>query len=212
MKYFYILLLYPYLLYAQSEIISDSRFAVKADLVYSTNNNFTGTGGDMGLSFFNSADIGFEYLKGSYNPEYHMESSATTLYAAYNFKIKNNCIRLLAGYARNTVNYYSSTLNISGTVLGLVIYTKIYENESLILIPGAGFSIGFLSVSNGSKYTDYSKIENPKSAGLDFNVVSKINNKFYLVIEPSLSKDLVNSDNSLIIGISFGLLFRVPNQ
>jgi hypothetical protein len=211
MKFLYIILI-PFVLYAQSEIITDSRFAVKADLIYSTNNNFSGTGGNMGFSFFNSADIGFEYLKGSYNPEYNMESSATTFYAAYNFRIKNNCIRLLAGYAQNTVDYYSSTLNISGTILSLVLYNKIYENESLILIPGAGFSIGFLSVSNGSKYNDYSKMENPKSAGLDFNVVSKINNKFYLVIDPSLSKDLVNQDNSLIIGISLGLLFRVPNQ
>ncbi len=212
MKYLCILIFYPFLLFAQSEIITDSRFAVQTDLVYSRNNNFSAQGWDMGFSLFNLADIGFEYASGTYDPKYNMESSATTLFAAYNIKSKNNCFKLLAGYSQNTLDYYNENLSVSGLVLGVMIYRKIYENKSIILNPGIGLSAGFLSVSNGSIYNDFSKIENPKNAGLEFEIVSKINTQFYLVLCPSLSKDLTNSDNSLIIGLNIGLLFRIPNQ
>ena len=212
MKYWYILILYPFLVYSQSEIVTDSRFAARAELIYTVNNNFTGRGVDFGFSLFNFIDIGFEHLGGSYNSQYHTESSATTIYAAYNAKSKNYCFRLLAGYSLNTVKYYSENLNLYGAVIGLIFYSKIYETESVSLIPGIGFSAGLLSVSQGSRYSNYSEIENPKSAGFEFNIVSKINNRFYFVIDPSLSKDLVNTDNSLILGINLGIIFRIPNK
>lgn len=212
MKYLCILLFYPFLLFAQSEIITDSRFAIEADLLYSKNNNFKGMGGNLGFSLFNLADIGFEYASGTYDPKYHMESSATAIFAAYNIKSKTNCFKLLAGYSQNTVDYYNEYFIVSGLVLGAMIYHEIYENESIILQPGIGLSAGFLSVSNGSRYNDYSKIENPKNAGLEFKIVPKINTRLYLVLCPSISKDLTNQENYIIIGLNIGLLFRIPNQ
>ena len=102
-KYIYIFLLYPFLLYSQSEFIPDSHFGIKADIAYSANNNFSGLGGDVGLSLFGSFDIGFEYMKTSYEPQFDIESYGTIAYTAYNFRNKNTCIKILVGYSNSLI-------------------------------------------------------------------------------------------------------------
>lgn len=215
MKYLIILLFNPIFLHAQSEFINDSPMGMQADFTYSKNNNFAGFGGDIGFSLFSSVDLGFEYIRGSYDAKYNMESSGRMIYGAYNFKSKNNCFKLLVGYTQSSINnksIYFSNLNVSGPLLAFIISHRIYENESIKLIPSIGLSLGFLSVSNGSIFTDYSEVENPRNLGFEFNIVSKINKGFYFIIAPSISKDLMNSENSLILGLNLGLLFSVQEQ
>ncbi|MDO8550082.1 MAG: hypothetical protein Q7S39_08045, partial [Ignavibacteria bacterium] len=121
MKYIYIFLLFPFFLSAQSEFISNSSFGVKADLVVSLNNDFTGIGGDIGISLSSLFDIGFEYIEASYDPKYNIVSSGRMVYAAYNFRSKNNCLKVLLGYSHNSVSteYLNlSLLEVTGPLLG----------------------------------------------------------------------------------------------
>ncbi len=214
MKYLYTLLLYPFFLFSQSEFIPDSHFGIKADITYSANNNFSGLGGNVGLSLFGSFDIGFEYIKTSYEPQFDIEAYGTIAYTAYNFRNKNTCIKILVGYSSSLINSKQliSNLNVTGPLLSISVSPKIYENESLALLPSLGFSIAFLSASNRSDNSGYSVQTENKSIGFEFNVISKLNKKFYFILAPSVSKDLSTSDNPLIFGFNFGLLFNIPKQ
>lgn len=215
MKYFYIFLLYPFFLFPQSEFIPNSHFGIKADIAYSSNNNFSGLGGDIGLSLFGFFDIGIDYMKTSYTPQSDVEAYGTIAYTAYNFRDKNTCIKILVGYSSSLINsqqFLISNLNVTGPLLSLSVSPKIYENESFSLLPSLGFSITFLSVSNRSNNSGYSVQTENKTIAFEFNVVSKVNKKLYFILAPSVSKDLANSDNPLIFGFNLGFLFNVPKQ
>ena len=179
------------------------------------NNNFSGLGWDVGFSLFSSIDLGFEYLKTSYVSQSGIDVQGTIIYAAYNFKNKNTSIKILAGYSNTSIEskyIYTPGLTITGPLLSISVSPKIYENESWILMPSFGFSMIFLSQSNTNSYNYYSFSENNISVGLGLNFVSKINKEFYFVLAPSISKDLSHTEDSIIYGFNFGLLFNVPEQ
>ncbi|MGE5402825.1 MAG: hypothetical protein ACM3S2_20690 [Ignavibacteriales bacterium] len=189
--------------------MQENHSGVKADFQYSGNNNFYGVGGSIGFSILGRVDIGFQYMEGSQFQMYDIQSTGALVYAAYNVKNKKTCIKLLAGYTQNSLG----SIDFSGPLFGLLISPKVYENESVAIIPGAGLSFGFLSVSSTkSIFSDYSDIENPVNAELELNLVSKINKYFNFIIAPSVSKNLRITDGALTYGVNLALLFAFPNQ
>jgi hypothetical protein len=212
MKYIIIFLFIPFILFAQSELVGNSSFAFEADYAITNNNNFSGKGADIGISLAGKVDFGIEYVNGSYNTDFDMESKGETFFAAYNLKHNKSCIKLMAGYTQDQIKFGSHEFDFSGVLLAIVYYGKIYESESLFINPGLGYSMGFLSMSGGDTVSDYGDIENPRSIHLDFNFIPKLNKNVFLIIAPSISKDLVNHDNSLMVGINIGLLFNASKK
>ncbi len=212
MKYLLIFVLLPFMLFAQSELVSNNLFAVEADAAFSHNNNFSGNGGDIGMSLNSVFDIGFEYVNGKYSFDDKMKSIGKTFFAAYNMKNDKNCVKLIGGYTKTSIEYSPLKFDFSGVLLGIKYSRKVYENESVIINPGLGISIGFMSLSGNNTFTGYADVENPRSLSLDLKIVPKLSNNVFLVIDPLLSKDLVNSNNSLIVGINLGLLFNVVKK
>lgn len=210
MRKLYIFILFPFLLSAQSEFFDNASLGVKADYIFSLNRDFSGMGGGLGISLSNVVDIGFEYIKVSYEKD-DIESYSRMVYAAYNFKSNNNCLKVLLGYSHNSVNirYFNlSLLEVTGPLLGVIVSPKIYENNSIGLLPSLSFSMAFLS---SSSKTDDVRNHNI-SVGLEFNVIPKINKEFYFVLAPSISKSLSHSEVPLIYGINLGLLFNIQKK
>jgi hypothetical protein len=200
MKHLRVLIFFPLMLYAQSEYISNSSFGVKGDIVSSFNDKVSGLGSDIGISVSSVFDVGFEYISSSY------EQSGKLIYAAYNFKIKNNSLKVLLGYSHISNN---SDLNVAGPLLGILFSPKIFENEWICLLPGVGFSMAILSASNENRY---SNTDHNISVGLEFNVIPKINKKFYLVLASSLSESISDQKAPMIYSFSFGVLYNIPKQ
>lgn len=184
---------------------------MKADYIFSLNKDFSGMGVGLGISLSNVVDIGFEYIKTSYEPKYEIESYSRMVYAAYNFRSDNNCLKVLLGYSHNSVNtrqFNLSLLEVTGPLLGIIVSPKIYENNSIGLHPSLNFSMSFLS---SSSRMDDGRNHNI-SVGLKFNVIPKINKEFYFVLAPSISKSLSHSEVPLIYGINVGLLFNIQKK
>ena len=212
MKYYFIFLIYPFVLFAQSESVNNSRFAFEADYAYSYNNNLSAKGANIGVSIVSAVDLGIEYINGTSNNKIDIETKGETFYAAYNIKNDKNCIKLISGYTQNSIKLDYREFDFSGVIFGIIYYRKIYESESLLINPGLGFTLGFLSMSGGEISGNFSNSENPRSLSLEVNFVSSMGKIVSLVIAPSLSKDLVNSNNSLMAGINLGLLFNLSHK
>jgi hypothetical protein len=209
MKYFLLLLLLPFFLHAQSEFIDSSSFAVKVGFDYSGNDNFTGRGADLSASIFGIFDLGLQYAysETSLSP---FKSSGNLYYIAFNSKRANsrNCIKILLGYVDETVtNEFYPDFRVTGPVAGLDLFLKVAENENVTFMPGLGVLYGFLSVDTKGIYNT-SGFDDTRNIFLDLNFKVNLSNQYHFIITPSVSKDLVNSDNPLMLGIEVGFLIN----
>jgi hypothetical protein len=171
-------------------------------------------GGDLGISFLGVVDIGFEYFKGSNKSNNDVESTGRLFYAAYNLRASDNCLKFLLGYSHNSIRIkdfygYITNLNVTGPLLGILFSPKVFENQSICLLPGFAFSLAILSASDESRYNYYSTPGENVSIGFEFNVIPKINKEFYLFFTPSVSKSLSSSEIPVVFGFSAGVLFNV---
>lgn len=84
-------------------------------------------------------------------------------------------------------------------------------------MPSMDLTYGFLSGSRKEAtlvgvnmyFTDQNYLLNTRSLGLDFNVITKPDKRIYLIFSPSISKDLLHSENSLIIGINGSVMINI---
>ena len=193
MKYLYIFLVYPVCLFSQSEFVDSNYFGANVGVGYTANNNIDGIEGFLGFSISGLYDFGWEYLSSSiHNMPFENENSSILIYAAYNIKRKNNRsnLKILAGYSNNSLS------DIGGPVVGLNFSFRVYDGEKFILMPSLRLLYGiFFSSEGGRKMSNY---VNVRSLGVDFNIIPWLIESLHLIIPPSLSKDLLNSENSLI--------------
>ena len=214
MKFIKDLLFCPFLLFAQTEFVTNSNLAVEADFNYSISTDYSSKGPGFGLSFYDKVDLGFEYNKLTDINHDDISISETVIYLAYNFKEANNCLKVLGGYSSYSFeNNLLSGLDIDGPFFGVIISPKIINNESFCLMPSFGFSMTFLS---DAKTTTgdliYSTDQTNVNVKLELNLISHINDKFYLFIAPSVSKDLSNSKIPFAFGFNFGALLNFPKN
>lgn len=207
MKKFYIFVLFPFILSAQSEFFNDASLGLKADYIFTINKDFYGRGGGLGFSFSNVVDVGLEYNRISYQSKYNITYDNSFVYGAYNFRSGINCLKIFLGYAYNSANTKPlnlSLLQLTGPVVGVNISPKIYESNSIKLIPSLSFSMAFLSsaykVDDGSNHNI--------SIGITLNTVSKVSNRLGFYLSPGISKSLTRTKESLIYNLSAGLLFN----
>ena len=217
MKYFFIILFYPLFLFAQSEYLNKGQFGFIADAAYSQNDKFSGTGSDFGVSIAGRLDVGIQFSSGSYDIEYSdvdIESKGYLFYTSFNIKRSNSSsnIKLMFGYLSNSIESSSFTpLDISGLIVGLGFSFRVYDNKYIMVIPGLDITYGFLSVThqryNSYSLSDDSYLDDSRNLSFAFDIVPKLSENIFLVISPSLSKDLQNSNDSIIFGIRGGLVF-----
>lgn len=209
MKYFLLFLLFPFFLYAQSEFIDSSDFAVKVGFNYSGSDIFTGRGVDISGSILGIFDLGLQYAN-SETSNSPFKSSGNLYYIAFNTKrgSSRNCIKILLGYVDETVtNEFYPDFRVTGPVAGLDLFLKVSENETVTFMPDLGVMYGFLSVDTKGIY-NISGLDDARSIFLDLNFKINLSNQYHMLFTPSVSKDLVNSDNPLMFGVEVGFLLN----
>lgn len=212
MKQLLIFLLFPFSLLAQSEFMDSSGFGLGASYGYSGSEKFDGNEGSIGLSILGMFDLGFQWGK-TRASESRLSASGNSFYLAYNAKIKNskNCFKILIGYIDETITPEQyNDFRASGLVLGFDFLIKIRQTENFTLIPELGLSYGLLSIENNNPYSyntdsDFNDTRNI-SLGLNFKI--DLSEGVHLIFGPTISKDLLNSDNPLMLGIDTGLLLN----
>jgi hypothetical protein len=209
MKSILIILLLPVFLHAQSEFMDSSKVGLKVSLAYSGNNNSSTFGGDAAASFLGIFDLGLQFANGDIaNTQF--KSIGNLFYFAINAKRGNNknCIKILLGYMNETItSSYYRDIRVSGPVAGLDLFIKVSENEKVTVAPSIGILYGFLSVDSQGYY-NVSGFDDARSVSLDLNLKFSLSNQFHLLFIPSISKDLVNSDNPVSFGLEIGLLLN----
>jgi hypothetical protein len=214
-KYFFIIFLFPFLLHAQSEYMDSSYFGLGAGYSYSGSEKFDGNEGSLGLSILGMFDLGFQWGKSRIS-ESAVSASANSFYLAYNAKIKNNknCFKILIGYINETITpgQYND-IKASGLVLGFNFLIKISQTENFTLMPELGLSYGFLSVDNNNPYSynDNSEFDDTRNISLSLNYKADLSKTVHIIFDPTISKDLLNSDNPLMLGIGVGLLINTAH-
>jgi hypothetical protein len=210
MRKLFVSIMFPFLLSAQSQFIDNAVLGVKADYIFLINNDLQERGGGLGVSLFSIVDIGFKYAVTTYEQKGEIKLYSRSVYAAYNFRSNNNSMKIILGYSHNSVNieqFNFPRIELDGPFLGFNISPKIYENNSISIIPGFNFSMAFLSSAKKDDAQNHSV-----NAGIELSVVSKINKEFYFVLAPSIAKSLSHSDFPVIYGVNLGLLFNIPKK
>jgi hypothetical protein len=190
--------------YSQSEFIEDNSFGLGAGFTYARNDIAYSSTLDFAISFLGTADLGFQVGGGEVDYENVSEpvnTSANLVYASYNFKRRNNdlVIKVSAGYFTGSVESgYISDISTSGLLLGLGVYPRFLNSQKFDLRFALDLSYGFLS--NDSQSDDSRTI----SLGLSFLIGASEN--FHIIFTPLISKDLVNSENSIYYGINSRML------
>lgn len=201
--------------------MNNDEFGALFGMSYSGNENTIGNGMVFGFSIRGVFDFGVEYIKSSTDIEFSssdLETASTLIYMGYNVKRKNNSnnLKLSAGYVTNSVNRkYYSPLEVTGVLLSVMFSLRIYDSEQLVVMPGIGLAYAILSVSENN-YNNYSNsnsyVEDSRSLGIQLNFMLNISKNIHLIFAPSLSKDILNPDETLFIGIRGGLMLNLSNK
>ena len=217
-----IFLFLPILIIAQSEFINDGHLGIGANYGYVANDILSGSGGSFGISALGKYDMGAEFIDGMIeldNSNIKINSSSFLFYLAYNVKRNNNFsnLKIMAGFIKTSFGYYiSNEEENSGFVLGLSFSLKALEEKNISIIPALGLIYGFIDtdlnqtyyIGNGYYYTRKdSFIENTRNLSLEVNFKVQAIENMNFIITPSISKDLISSDNSISYSILGGLMF-----
>lgn len=209
MKLLVIILFTSALLFPQGEHIYNDAFGFGFNYNYSASDRYSGNGFSGGLSILGKFDIAFDYVSSTIetNSVREIQASGMSLYCAYNLKpnLKTN-LKFLAGYLTTSQNSYSSGNDGSGLILGLILAIKVVESESIIIMPGLGLGVEFISV--GSNYNSKVMTASIVSLGIDFT--SNFSDTFKIIITPSISKNFELSESPFAAGISIGFLITPP--
>ena len=216
MKFILIFSFCPLVIFAQGEFFNRNTSSFEADAVYSSNNTSSSLGTGIGISILGYVDFGFAYEGGSYENEYgyDIKSSSMAFSLGYNIKRKNNStnLKLMLGYLTGSIDNRDDNLaDISGLLFSLAFSIRIYESKELILMPRVSITYGLLDASSSNSVYS-SDSDDSRSLSLGFSIAPRIINGLHLLITPSISKDLVNSDNSLFFGISGGILLSPAEE
>lgn len=80
--------------------------------------------------------------------------------------------------------------------------TRIFDNESLGIMPDFSLSLGIMYPSKGNGLEE----QDIKSAQIGLNLIPKFN-RMRFVVAPFISMDLVEVKAPIVYGISFGLAY-----
>ena len=216
MKTTIIFLLFQAAVFAQGEFIDRGFTAFGVDEAYAANNNSNSLGTEIGISLFGYVDLGFAFESTLSNIEYSDSDIKTTsnLFSiGYNIKRKNNTSNLKISLGYMTSSVEQRDIDLSGVLLSLAYSMRIYENEGIILMPHISLTYGFLSASvDNNSYSSESSFDDSRSLSAGFSFAPRLTEGLYLIITPSIMKDLLNPDNSLFFGVSGGFLLSVKNE
>lgn len=202
MKFIYFLSLYPFFLFSQSEFVDKNYIGLNIGSIYAANNKISGIGINFGISILGLVDISTEYFGSSnINSLVKDDFESILIYLGYNIKRQNNRsnLKIALGYFNNSPN------DVSGPMLGLSFSYRVLDKEKFKIIPSVGLAYGFL-VAPGQDF-NFSDISNVRSLGFDCSVLLGIIKSLHLIISPSISHDLGNSNGSAVWGIYTGILF-----
>lgn len=118
---------------------------------------------------------------------------------AYNSKpnLKTN-LKFLFGYLSGSGG--------SGIMLGLALAVKVVESEAILIMPGLGFTAGFVSVGRGS----YSKVVSASSVTFGIDFAANLSEVVKIIVAPTISKSFELSESPVAGGISVGILLTPP--
>jgi hypothetical protein len=205
MRFIYLLLLYPFLLFSQSEFVDKNYFGLNSGFSYSGNNIISGIGGNLGFSILGLVDLNTQYVASSIDRDFdHEDFESILFYIGYNIKRQNNRsnLKLVLGYFSN------SPSDVSGPMLGLIFSYRVVDKEKFKIIPSLGLTYGFLFAPKQD--FNFSDVIHVRSVGLDGSMLLGITNSLHFIVSPSISHDLENSNGSLVWGIYTGILFSSP--
>ncbi len=210
MKYLLTLLLFPTVIFSQSEFVKSNHSGINANAAYFQSESFQGLGYNLGISVQGKIDFGLEFLQGTFdnkNLPFDVSNRGIALYAAYNIKKKNDTenFKLSIGYISND---YSGAPNSSGLLFGARFSKNFYENKSLLFLPslGLGYSMFFVDDGNSSYRVESSNVLTTISLSLDLNLVLNFSNKFRFLLAPTASIDLANQEKTFVWGIIGGII------
>ena len=210
MKYLLTLLLFPTVIFSQSEFVKSNHSGINANAAYFQSDSFQGVGYNFGLSVHGKIDLGLEYLQGTFdnkNLPFDVSNRGIAVYAGYNIKKKNDTenFKLSIGYLSND---YSGAPNSSGLLFGVRFSKNYYENKSILFLPSFGHNYGifFVDDGNNSHLVESSNAQTIISLSLDLNLVLKISPKFRFLLAPTASFDMANQEKTLVWGIVGGII------
>lgn len=205
MKYFLLILFCPFFLFAQSEFL-EGQSGIKADFMYSGQKDYKAAGGGFGFSIMSRVDLGYQSANSSYKELYSPEASSKLVYAAVNVKSKKSNFKFLLGYSESKISdRYKGKISFRGPIISFNVCAKMTENELIALMPDFGFTLGILYPS----VDGISDGQDVRTAHLGLNFISK-GEVVRVVVTPSIAMDLVRRENSILYGISLGLLVVLP--
>ncbi len=217
--FFFILQLLPVTIFCQGQFIENNDFGFGAGYSILSNENSSTTSFDFVMTTFGIVDIGFEIGSGEIDNESSSDPynlSANLIYVSYNFKRRNNdlVVKFLAGYYSGSVeSNYSSDFKSSGLLLGLGAYPRLMHTQYVSLRIAIELSYGFLSTSSdASYYNDDSQFDNSRVISFGLNLDLLPAKTFHIILSPNISKDLVNSENALYIGMNARILISVGTE
>ena len=206
----------PLLLFGQSEYVNQDHFGFLVSYGVITNDILSGSGVSLGFSTKGNIEFGVEFINSEINEEYTSAGSkpfSNFVYLAYNIKRKQNFsnMKIILGYL--TVGMDKGEGN-SGIALGLSLALRAYESSAITLIPSLSMIYGFLENEEteiylyGSNYFSKEKsyIQNTRSLSLGLGVQINIYKSLSFILDPSISRNLISSENSTSYSISGGIL------
>lgn len=216
MKYFLLFILFPFLNYPQSEYLdSSSVFGLSVGMNYSANNLSSVLGGTAAISLLGIIDVGIQTGSIEIENSRGAESSSNMFYLAFNSKRNDkSCLKFALGYYSGSVSQlYGNNISITGLIVGLDFFLKVYEDKNVAIIPDLGLTYGFMSMKKpNTYYLSKSTFDDSRSLSLGINFKTKISKAFSLVFGPSFAKDLLNSENSVMIGFGAGIIISAHKQ
>ena len=208
MQKVFLFLLFPAVLFCQSEFTEKDDFGLSAGYTFTQNDVMNSSAFDFVFTTFGVLDIGLQTGSGKSDYKYsssQISTDANLLYAAYCFKRRNNnlMLKIFAGYYNGKAEIpYNHDISLYGLILGLGAYPRFVNADQISIRAAIELTYGILSTTSDSYYSDDSDFDNSRSISIGINLVADPANNFHIIFSPFAAWDLLQNENSFYYGLN----------